>query len=743
MARRTVSRVVRKLAALPFVFVRRLCRFVVDRYRPTYCSGFQTKKLLPLFRSACAPGDWSFEKHLLHASTEHYLRHRYDLLGSGWTTVKYGMQCRGLHGFSYPKGQSVDSDPDGGWLEGRINPGNLSLARSIWRLVDPGYVPIDWQIDFKSGYRWSERRWYLHIPFREGDGVDIKVPWELARMQHLVQLARAFSLANQEQPGFREPAVYVREFRNQILDFRATNPPRFGVNWRCTMDVAIRVANWVLAYELFRMYGAEFDTEFEEALVASVYDHADYIIKHLEWFEHGRGNHYLANISGLIFAAAVLPRTDETDGWLSFAAGELIKEVEHQFHPDGTGAEASTAYHCLCAEMVTYASAVLLGLPDLRKAMLESKLEAADGSTSRSNVSLFPRWYTERVERMGEFVMLMSKPANTIPQIGDNDSGRFFNVFPRFQEQTVAGAKRIFGHLHDYAEMGEEEQYLVTDCLDRRHVVASMNGLFQRADFDRFSEDLRGETQLVAALADGAILNSYRGEKSILGASQVGIGSEDVRRRLLEEWESMPPARRALLKFPSERENYDEQWVTYGFPDFGLYIFRSSRVYLSIRCGAMGKNVIGAHAHNDQLSLELNIDGEDVITDPGTYLYMPAPEIRNQYRSVTAHFTPQAANFEPSRLDEHVFYLNYGNEGECLYFGPSGIIGRHRASGFAFYRSVTLDNSEITVQDWSTTHDLVSLEEFHPPEFSPGYGMRLASRDSVHGTERLIGNPRS
>ena len=75
-------------------------------------------------------------------------------------------------------------------------------------------------------------------------------------MQHLVQLARAFSFAYQEQLRLQEPNVYVREFRNQILDFCATNPPRFGVNWRCTMDVAIRVANWVLTYDLFRMHGA-------------------------------------------------------------------------------------------------------------------------------------------------------------------------------------------------------------------------------------------------------------------------------------------------------------------------------------------------------------------------------------------------------------------------------------------------------------------------------------------------------
>ena len=304
-------------------------------------------------------------------------------------------------------------------------------------------------------------------------------------------------------------------------------------------------------------------------------------------------------------------------------------------------------------------------------------------------------------------------------------------MFPLFEEKTVAAAKRMFEHLHDYAEMGEEEQYLVTNSLDRRHVVAAMNGLFKRPDFDQYSGDLRGEAQVVAALANDTVLDSYRGEKPVSDASQGGIGSEDARRRLLEEWESMPPARRALSEFLVERKSGGGRWITHGFPDFGLYIFRTSRVYLSVRCGAMGRNVIGAHAHNDQLSLELNIDGEDIVTDPGSYLYMPVPELRNQYRSVTAHFTPQAANIEPSRLHEHIFYLNYDNEGECLYFGPSGFVGRHQAASFAFYRSVTLGEAGITVQDWSTTHDLVSLEDIRRPEFSPGYGMRLASSNSV------------
>ena len=54
----------------------------------------------------------------------------------------------------------------------------------------------------------------------------------------------------------------------------------------------------------------------------------------------------------------------------------------------------------------------------------------------------------------------------------------------------------------------------------------------------------------------------------------------------------------------------------------------------------VAENGLGGHAHNDQLCLELNLDGEDLIVDPGSYIYTAIPSIRNQYRSVTAHFVP-------------------------------------------------------------------------------------------------------
>lgn len=86
-----------------------------------------------------------------------YLQHRFDVLGSGWVQVRHGIACAGLGKYRYPATASVKADAAGKWLEGRINRSNVGTSRRIWRLIDFPYEPIDWQLDFKSGYRWSEK----------------------------------------------------------------------------------------------------------------------------------------------------------------------------------------------------------------------------------------------------------------------------------------------------------------------------------------------------------------------------------------------------------------------------------------------------------------------------------------------------------------------------------------------------------------------------------------------------------
>ena len=78
--------------------------------------------------------------------TSLYCDHFFDILGSGWVQVKYGLTCRGMEEYTYNVGKTVHVDKSGKWLYGRINRGNLKISREIWSLVDLEYEPIDWQL---------------------------------------------------------------------------------------------------------------------------------------------------------------------------------------------------------------------------------------------------------------------------------------------------------------------------------------------------------------------------------------------------------------------------------------------------------------------------------------------------------------------------------------------------------------------------------------------------------------------
>jgi hypothetical protein len=701
----------------------------------------------------------------IKALTEHYIAHRFDLLGSGWVLVKHGMTCHGLEGHLYRMGASVEPDSEGNWLEERINGSNLPESQRIWRLVGQGYVPIDWHLDFKSGYRWSERTWYLNIRYGYNPGVDIKVPWELARMQHLVQLAWAYGLGQENHPDFLKPQTYSSEFRNQILDFVATNPPRFGVNWHMCMDVAIRVANWLVAYDLFRAYGVEFDEQFRSIFYRSIYEHGLHIITHLEWCPELRGNHYFANIVGLFFVAAYLPRTVETDAWLAFSLQELIKEMESQFNPDGSNFEASTSYHRLVAEMVIYATALVLGLSKDKKSALKnydhsmikvkpglnpppilhhmlSTVENPKSEIRNSKYETpFPAWYFDRLRKMAEFTMHITKPDGRIPQIGDNDNGRFLKLHPVYRTMTVAEAKALYVNLAGYDELPDEAVYWVEEYLEHRHLVAAINGLLGRDDFAAFTGQDCLETEIVKHLAQTVRFFPCSHKAARTASECMQIGTVKDWQSLKARLNSYPEQQREVVEIISSSRDLREGLTLHAYPDFGLYLYISPYFYLAIRCGSIGQNGFGGHAHNDQLSIELNVDGEDKIADPGTYLYTPLRDRRNEYRSVRAHFAPQITDdTEPGRLDLGLFRLGDKVRARCKYFGSEGFIGVHRGYGKPLYRLVAIEKNKVVIMDVSEAGQLLRgrYERFgvsrkkpnEPPPESGGYGWRSFRRIS-------------
>jgi len=103
------------------------------------------------------------------------------------------------------------------------------------------------------------------------------------------------------------------------------------------------------------------------------------------------------------------------------------------------------------------------------------------------------------------------------------------------------------------------------------------------------------------------------------------------------------------------------------FPDAGWYVMRDNMNYCIISCGPNGQNGNGGHCHNDKLSFELCIDGEDVIVDPGTYVYTAEPEARNRFRCTAYHNTVMIDGEEQNRFEKNnLFSMKNEALAKCL-----------------------------------------------------------------------------
>ena len=77
------------------------------------------------------------------------------------------------------------------------------------------------------------------------------------------------------------------------------------------------------------------------------------------------------------------------------------------------------------------------------------------------------------------------------------------------------------------------------------------------------------------------------------------------------------------------------------FPEGGVTIVRfdDDRAVLAFDHGPLGFGQLAAHGHADALSVQLFVDGEPVLIDPGTYVYNGNREMRDRFRSTCAHNT--------------------------------------------------------------------------------------------------------
>lgn len=321
-----------------------------------------------------------------------YLGHKFDLLGSGLVEIAYNSVYPGFIGHNYSNPLSITNNDH---LLKLLPNEHHNYSLKIRNLISRDYNPIDWFVDFRSGFRWK-CVFYNKIKYGNKVGVDIKVPWELARLQHLLEL----SVSVKFLPDATKTKV-VNEIKNQLLDFISMNPPFYGPNWVSPMEISIRSFN--IIYTIIELYknNIVLEKKFLKIITNYLSISLEFIELHNEWNDGLRNNHYLANLLGITVISKFLNKNLNN---INKIINLFKKELEIQFFSDGGNFEGSIPYHFFSYEIIVWIVSLL------KDQLLQDKS------------------ITTKLQKIEEFNKTFENISIENIQIGDNDSGKIISL---------------------------------------------------------------------------------------------------------------------------------------------------------------------------------------------------------------------------------------------------------------------------------------------------------------------------
>jgi hypothetical protein len=590
------------------------------------------------------------EKERIISEADQVCAHKFDLLGSGRVKVDHFLKAAGVEGFVYDNRLGNDEireliEKTRGQIRGILEiPANkevplsskISEIQETLQAMDSpkpsessqladtpeelqnqldfsnSYDPIDWHVDFKSGYRWDSNTWYKKIKYGHVPGVDIKIPWELSRSSHFITLGQAYWITSDEK--------YSKEYICQITDWVTNNPVSSGVNWVCTMDVAIRACNWILSLSFFAG-SSLINKEFINKISKSLYLHGFHIEKNLErGFLRVKGNHYVSDILGLLYIGLFFRFTKFGDRWLKFAIKELKNEINSQVYEDGTDFEASTYYHRLKTELFFYAMFFTIRCSE--KFNGSNYIELGN--------EIFGAGYVLKAKKMFEAIINLVDLNGNLAQTGDNDNGKL--------------------HIFSASEI-KNMQYMITLP---EIFYGGPSPLLGDAASPKTLESLEHLKQPINSVLATGVSEDFKPLKPLEPAGLPG-------NMKIKEFDFNSSALWLFGKYGMDTWNLlNEKSIknlnSASFKNSGWYLCKCNNkesglfFSLNITCGPNGLCNKGGHAHNDKLSFSLDINEDKIFVDPGTYLYTPLESLRNEFRSVLSHNTVTVDNSQQNRF---------------------------------------------------------------------------------------------
>src|SRR5215470_3788530 len=205
--------------------------------------------------------------------------------------------------------------------------------------------PVDWHFDPVHEKRVPLNAWF-QINFLDFNLVgDHKVIWELNRHQHLVTLARAWLLTENEK--------FVKEIVAQWYDWQRANPYPLGINWASTLEVAFRSVSWIWVKHLLEGC-TSVPARFRTDLLAAILFNARYVERFLSTY-FSPNTHLIGEALALFFTGTLCAGVKPAARWRSLGWRILLEQAQKQVRPDGLYFEQSLYYHTYALDFFLHA----------------------------------------------------------------------------------------------------------------------------------------------------------------------------------------------------------------------------------------------------------------------------------------------------------------------------------------------------------------------------------------------------
>lgn len=291
--------------------------------------------------------------------------------------------------------------------------------------------PIDWHLEPVSGKRAPLIHW-SRLNYLDADVAgDQKVVWELNRHQYFVTLGQAYWLTGSEE--------YLQTFVKHLNSWMDQNPPKVGINWVSSLEVAFRSISWIWALHFFKESPALNAQTFLRTL-KFLYLSARHLETYLSTY-FSPNTHLTGEALGLFYLGTLLPEFKESDRWRRTGLRILTEQLSRHVKADGVYFEQSSYYHRYTTDFYNHLFILLRANGQAVPVELETKLGA-----------------------LLDHLMYITRPDGTTPFFGDDDGGRLVTLDRQASNDfrgTLSTGAALFGRSdYKYVADGAAEETL-------------------------------------------------------------------------------------------------------------------------------------------------------------------------------------------------------------------------------------------------------------------------------------------